>query len=211
MTINAFEKATGIKITKHSNGLKMEGFSSLSTCARDNVRCAENAKVKGSICAKCFASRAFNVHKNLEASTRRNGKILRDRLFEVSELPTLNADYFRIESFGDVGNVTQARNYIRLAKANPGTRFGWWTKNPDIIDAAIKLEGRPKNISFVLSSLMLNQEASAARWPWVDVVFTVYDKTHTDVKINCGGTHCMDCLRCYKKHRKLIHVAERLK
>lgn len=194
-----FKKTYGITISTHSG--KLSGMQSLSTSCMDNPRCALYAKCEGSICEKCYARNYQTFRGTLKNAMMKNGEVLREKLLD--EYPILNAAYFRIESFGDVANVTQARNYIRLAKRNPQTTFGWWTKNPDIVDAAILLEGRPENIVFIISSVYQNRRMNPfKRYPWVDKVFTVYTEDYIEehrVSINCGENQCMGCLQCYKR------------
>ena len=121
--------------------------------------------------------------------------------------------YLRIESFGDVANVIQARNYIRIIKAFPEKRCAIWTKNIAIWDTAFKAEGgKPKNTTFVLSSPYMNKPVSRTileNFPFIDHVFTVYDKKYAkqhNIKINCGGRKCMECIikkiNCYYRVNK---------
>ena len=206
-----FKKNTGITLSEHSG--KMEGIQSISTSCQDNLRCPNYQKCEGSICKFCFSNNYQNFRASLRESLIRNGIALRDHVMEINEFPLVNAYAFRIESFGDVDSVIQARNYIRFAKRNPQTRFGWWTKNPDIVDEAFRLEGgKPANISMVVSSIMLNEVRDVSMWNWVDVVFTVYTKAyllaHPEIKINCGKRKCLACLQCYKKHKGLIYINE---
>lgn len=209
-----FKKTYGVNTSVHEG--KMTGFHSWSTSCKDNARCAKNKECKGSICEDCYADNYQEFRTSLREACEKNGIVLRATLFEVKDLPILNDAYFRIEAFGDVDEgergIRQARNYIRLAKRNPHTRFGWWSKNPDILDEAIRIEGRPKNISFIISSLYCNQVRDVSKYPWVDGVFTVYTKeylaAHPEIKINCGTRQCLGCLRCYKQHKKLIYINE---
>ena len=128
-------------------------------------------------------------------------------------MPLLNYAYFRIESHGDLFNVTQARNYLRLIKKNPHVMFGWWTKSPRLIAEALKAEGMskpPKNVNIVQSGFFLNKEIKPA-YDWIDKVFIVYDEEHAkDKKINCGARSCLTCQRCYKKNTAKV-IREKLK
>lgn len=108
-------------------------------------------------------------------------------------------------------NVTQARNYIRLAKAHPDVVFGAWSKNQPVWLDAFREEGKPDNLSFVVSSLMLNKETGILPelLPYTDHRFTVYTKDHS-TDINCGARCCLTCQRCYKKDSD-FDVREQLK
>lgn len=200
ITVKSFEKATGVHFTLNHTG-KMEGMQSLSTSCICNPACIARMKDNKSICSHCFAAAMHNRYSALAACLEKNSDILYNRLFEICELPMINAAFFRFESFGDLGSVTQARNYIRLAKRNPWTRFAIWTKNPGYMAAAIREEGKPDNLNVILSSHYTNTPCDASRWLFVDKTFTVYDKDHqTGVNINCGSRKCLDCLLCYTKN-----------
>ena len=216
--IDWFAKEYGVKSSTHSG--KMTGIPSYSTSCLENERCAMYRHCDGSICEKCFAHAYMGFRKGLRESMQKNGEMLKSRVFEMDELPIINAAFFRYESFGDLDagekGITQARNYLRIARKNPHVRFGWWTKNPDILDKAIKAEGGyTKNISFVVSSIMINEVRDVSKFPWVNVVFTVYSPAylaeHPEIKINCGTRQCLGCLQCYKAHKKLVYVNELLK
>ena len=184
---------------------KLAGIKSLSTCCLDNRFCLFRMQDSNSICSHCYAATQQSRQHGLTDHNLINGVILRNVLFPVETLKTLplwNEKFFRIESFGDVENVTQARNYIRLAKAFPAVKVAAWTKNHNIWKKAFKLEGgRPANLSFVISSCFVNVEMEIPEDMENDVnhVFTVYDKEGAKrVKINCGGRKCMECLKAHK-------------
>ena len=188
-----------LHITKKHTG-KMAGMQSLSTSCKINPNCAKNALVKGSICAKCYAQRQMKVYKNLSPCLERNAEIVTSRVLEDNELPVINAAYFRFESFGDLINTTQVINYFNICKKNPDVHFALWTKNPHLIkDVA---DQKPKNLQIILSSLLINKEADKSNMPFIDKIFTVYDKetiAKDNIKINCGAKNCLKCHKCYVK------------
>ena len=192
-----------IHITENHGG-KMEGMASVSSNRRCNGRCLENAKIPGSICAVCYAEKLMKLRKNLANCLTRNYNILTRDIYPVTEMPIINRAFFRIESFGDVGNWIHAANYIRLIQRNPYTNFGWWTKNPDFLEEAFDRlgEGKPKNVQILLSSLFIDEPVKNHFW-FVDKTFTVHSKESVKegkVIINCQKTpdrKCINCLKCY--------------
>lgn len=215
INVKSFEKATGIHFTLNHTG-KMEGMQSLSTSCLCNPACAARMKDPSSICSHCFAAAMHKRYGALADCMENNSRILSGRLFEVSELPMINAAFFRFESFGDLINSTHARNYLRICKRNPWTRFALWTKNPAFLAAAIREEGKPDNLNIILSSPYINTPCDASRWPFVDKTFTVYDKPGQAAleasggRINCGSHKCLDCLLCYAKN-DVREICESLK
>lgn len=196
MLINEIIK---LHITTNHSG-KMTGMQSLSTSCKTNPNCAKYSKVKGSVCQKCYAQRQMKMYKNMSACFERNADVLTSRVLDKEELPLINACYFRFEAFGDLHNTTQLINYFNICKKNPDVHFALWTKNPYIVKEVA--DQKPKNLVILVSSLFLNTPVDIEKMPYIDKVFTVYDKdtiAKENVNINCGARNCLKCHRCYKK------------
>ena len=199
ITMKQFEKETGIKFNMNMSG-KMAGVNCLSTSNLVNPFCIARKKDPNSICFRCYADTTVKRYSALQRNMLNNTEILTERLFDVSEMPMINASIFRFEAFGDLLNDIQCVNYFRLCKANSGVRFALWTKNPGIVRQALKMESKPENLVIILSSAKIGERADAARFEFVDKTFTVYRKTEMPPeKINCGARACLACQRCYSK------------
>lgn len=199
-----------LHITKEHTG-KMKGMQSLSTSCKTNLNCAKNALIEGSVCAKCYAQRQMKIYKNLSPCLERNAEIVTSRVLEDNELPIINAVYFRFESFGDLINTTQVINYFNICKKNPDVHFALWTKNPFLIKEVA--DQKPENLNIILSSLFINDEASIKNLPFIDKIFTVYDKDtikEKNIDINCGARSCLECHKCYTKNN-IVQINEKLK
>ena len=208
-----------IHVTKHTDGTKMDGIQSISTSVLQNPICQARRKCEGSICAKCYANSLCKMRKSLEEHLAENMTKLSSRLLTRQEAALVPGSSIiaRIESFGDVANVTQARNYIRIIRQHPGSKWGVWSKNWGIWHAAFKAEGKPRNCTFVLSSPELNKRADVPEMmkSYVDHVFTVWDREAYDRlfrggKTECAGIQCMKCQKCYKK-RSSFYIDERVR
>jgi len=194
---------------------KLEGISSISSSVHDNCKCAAWRKVKDCICQLCYAFNQQAYQTGLKEHNIINGLILRNVLLPVKAFKALTIvfPYLRIESFGDVANVIQARNYIRIIKAFPRKRCAIWSKNLEIWKQAIDAEGKPDNTTFVFSSPYLNKQVSRTileRYSFIDHIFTVYTKKYAkehNITINCGGRKCLECIRkkinCYFRNDTL--------
>lgn len=209
--------AASVHITTHTKGTKMEGVSSISTTCQKNPICQKRAQQEGGVCAHCYAQKLCALRKALETHLEENYDLLTSRLLtprEASGVP-ISTTLCRIESFGDVANVTQARNYLRIIKGHRLTRFGIWSKNWGIWLAAFKKEGKPRNCTFVLSSMGINhQDAVDPRIKrYVDHVFTVWDaKSYAqfeDSPSHCAGVRCLNCQKCYRRGTS-FHINEKL-
>lgn len=198
-----------LNITTHDG--KMEGYYSLSTSCLMNPRCIARMANPDLICHECFSAALQAFREGLADRCVINSVVLSSVLIPIEyfrtgrknaikkALATLRE--FRLESFGDVINVIHARNYLRLVKAFPRTLFGMWTKNPDIWEEAIELEGgKPENLVWNESSPKKNERVKNPS-KHADHVFTVYDLKHAlelKERINCPLS-CADCGHCYNK------------
>ena len=211
-TLSNAKEISGLHFTTKHGG-KMEGMVSISTCVETNERCAKNAKIEGSICQKCFAARQMKYQKNMVSPLVKNQEILTSEVLPLEKLPIINNLYFRFEAFGDLNNDIQVINYFNMCYKNPKVKFALWTKNPDFIESAIdKGYDKPENLNIVLSSLFINKERKT-KYPFVDKIFTVYDKKYiaeNNVEINCGANNCFSCGLCYEKNGVKI-INEKLK
>ena len=211
--INDFKKYVGVHITTNHTG-KMRGMISLSTSCLCNKYCKAYAKDPKKVCHKCYAVTQMNYQKSMQPCFEKNTKILTESVIPKEYLPIINAAVFRFEAFGDIQNETQVINYFNICKKNKHVNFALWTKNPAIIDRAIKSgHAKPKNLQIVLSSHYLNKVADINRWSFVDKIFTVFTKDYIEennVKINCKGESCLLCQKCYHKNKE-IYMNEELR
>ena len=205
-----FKLVSCIWVVNH-NANKLQGISSISSSVCDNLFCKARQAIKDCICKFCYAFNQQSYQTGLKEHNILNGIILRNILIPVEMFKVLPIlfPYLRIESFGDVANVIQARNYIRIIKAFPEKRSAIWSKNIAIWEQAFILEGKPDNCTYVHSSSELNKPVviDRNRYWFVDHVFTVYTKQYAkehNITINCGGKKCMVCIlekkNCYYRN-----------
>lgn len=208
------DRITAVKLVAasyHDSG-KIEGITSLDSSALSCEFCKtmrENAQHNSAIvCGDCYAAALARFRVNMEQRHRLNQDILSDTLFEIDELANIpfNTIYNRFNSDGDIENTIQARNYLRIAKANSNKHFALWFKNLPAVKAARELEGKPENVIFIYSSCMIgfSSERIMEMFPWIDYVFTVYpdhDSTNKAIAAGaceCNGRKCFDCgYKCY--------------
>ncbi len=201
-----------VAISDYMSG-KMQNIGSISTSCEKNPICLARMKAGDSICAECFAYNTVRRYSELGKNCAMNYELLTSEVLPVEMLPIFKpeVEIIRIESFGDVGNVTHAINYINIINANPHVTFAWWSKNAWIINEAFAQCGKPKNVVMIESSEKLNVQKEKSEN--FDKVFTVYDSEHIasgNVNINCGARSCDTCRRCYSKRTGAV-VNEKLK
>lgn len=222
LTVDEFEFYTGIKFS-HDMGGKMKDILSLSTCCLINPLCRKRLENKVGVCAECFAEFVTLSYKGVTENTCYNYIVLSETDLPLALIPYIDRNELRLESFGDVGTMIQAKNYIKFALANPHCMVSVWTKNPWLYDAAFKAMGIakcPENFTVILSSQFLNIETKIPekyRY-FVKKTFTVYTAEYLIANklpasfINCGGRSCKHCERCYcKANHSETHIHELLK
>lgn len=192
-------------ITEHTTGDKLEFIKSINTNPLDNPICIKRNMRKDLICSKCFSIRRLKFRKNNNPKLSRNTRILTSAIIPDRAVPFLNALFFRIESFGDLQNDIQAINYINLILKNCLTQFAWFTKNPIFIKKALeKGYKKPDNVQIIFSVCKINNICTAAAikrvFPFIDKIFIVCTGEYIDlnnITVNCGGSHCYNCLNCF--------------
>lgn len=222
LTVEEFEVYTGVKFS-HDMGGKMDGILSLSTCCLLNPLCRERLEKKIGVCAECFAEALMLAKEGVTENTCYNYTVLSTVEIPVELIPYIGRPELRLESFGDVGTVTHAVNYINFAVYNPDCAVTVWTKNPWLYAAAFERLGIstcPDNLTIIRSSQYLNIEADIpAKYAWfIRKTFTVYTAEYLIENnlpanfINCGGRSCKHCQRCYlAAHKSETHIREILK
>ena len=221
-SLTSLEKRVFIEKSISDHTGKMEGIPSISTSVKLNPNCIRNQACKGSICEHCYANAYAGFRKELRNKLEINTLFYSKYELTKRDVPIINSKYFRFESFGDLINTTQVKNYFTIARANPDTFFVLWTKNPSIIGKAI-LDGAkvPKNFRIIVSELYLNQPISGryfanlkSLFPFISKLFSVYSPDYIQehkISINCGGKKCLECMRCYSKSDRTKLIREKLK
>ena len=217
----------GLHFTTKHNG-KMSGMTSLSTTCKCNPICIKRIECAGraaemikenplrtdvSICGLCFSDRQQDYMGSMTEPLARNYKILNNGIIRDDWLPVLNVLYFRGESFGDFASVNAVINFANLARKNPDTIFGVWTKNISFFKTAYYMGKKagigypiPLNVIVIQSSRYINRKDEKS--DRADAVFTVYTREYAElhnIPITCGARACLTCLRCYKRCFDLAH------
>ena len=169
---------------------KMKNIPSISVSSLTNDFCQLMSNVKDSVCGVCYSNRLSKFRKNLEVKLLHNSTLLSENLLADKELPVFNNRYVRFNSFGEIINDIHMENLIAIAKKNPYTNFGLWTKRTDIV---LKYDKIP-NIKYIFSVSKIDGECTDRK------VLDYFDKTFTAISnkenANCHGA-CADCMLCY--------------
>lgn len=217
--MTAADKAIFISQSISKHGGKMSGIPSISTSALCNEFCTSCSGC-GLAPQHCYAKKYIKLRPALAAKLESNTEFYTNIILSSNDIPTINAAICRFESFGELQNETQLYNYCNIAYNNEHCNFTLWTKRPEIIAAYAEKHVLPDNLNKIFSSPVINQskyeEYMELYGGLFNAVFTVYTKEYAakhNININCGGRHCLDCMKCYGRmdHNKPIEINELLK
>ena len=222
--------------TKKSKS-KLDGGCSVSTdchgcnfCRKMWEKALKEIALKGDtniICSRCYSDTDGKCHKGLANRNMVNKAILNvdipQQAWNESFSIPMFAEFYRTQSFGETDTVTEARNFIRIHRVVEriwAILNATWSKNSPIWARAFDLEGKPDSMVYVQSSPRINVRTPIAPCikKYCDHRFTVFDedylRNHPEIKINCGGRSCRECITqgkgCYY-HNTEFDINEKLK
>ena len=176
-------------LSDHKNSGKLAGFKSLSTSSICNPFCNKMCENPENVCAYCYARRALNTYrKNMIPKLTRNYEFFTTVELTEKDIPFIPTEQLRFESFGEIANGIQYRNYNMIAEKNKHCYSVLWTKNNAIVQR--NLSSKSSNLHLIRSSRKLNF-ADELIYPY-EKVFTVYDCEKSIGRQNCFG-HCETC------------------
>ena len=197
-----------MKISKLTG--KLKGFEAINTNTLSNAFCSK-MRATDAICQDCYsASMLQGVRKNCVEPWQRNSDEL-SKAIPIENLPTINAHSFRFHAHGELINYVHLENFMNIAKANPFTTFGLWTKRLGYVRKYLKNNSRLDNVILIYSNT--SKERKMKRPPkGFDKVFnSLYDDTVTSKNEKlCTGKSCMECMACYR-HNNFDVIVEKVK
>ena len=212
-----------LKFTHHT-AEKMRGIDSLSTYKKTSSVCRWLSQ-NGGICAKCYAEKSIKLYNAaLTPLLIYNTLLLKYIDIDGDNIPYINSKYFRFEAFSDLQGSKHFKNLIAICKKNKSVIFTLWTKTGYLLEKYIKNENikkLPSNLNIVYSEFNINNKTpleymqgmqSVIKSPNALKCFIVYDSEN--LRKNSGfylcKNRCIDCLKCYKKSKKILYIAEKI-
>lgn len=222
---NTFKKYK-LKYSQH-NAEKMKGIQSLSTYKKtsDICRFLSMHTHTNIICEKCYAEKSLSLYKSsLTPALIYNTLLLKYIDLDLSQIPYINDKYFRFEAFSDLQSSKHLKNLFLICKKNKETLFTLWTKAgytlKNMMDKE-QLNKIPNNLNIVISECYINKKTDLQYLKNLQGVinsknnlkaFCVFD--NEDMRQNSNmylcKNKCIDCLKCYKKSKDIIYIAEKL-
>lgn len=116
------------------------------------------AKIKGSICSKCYASKGSYVWRTTkEAMQKRLESITSDLWVSAMVKMIGNKPYFRWHDSGDIQDLSHFEKICQVAEAMPNTKFWIPTREVGIIKEYAKDKVIPKNLIVRLSAMFIDK------------------------------------------------------
>ena len=154
-------------------------------------------KVKGSVCASCYALKGnYTRYKAIKAAQYVRLKSLQDsRWIEAMTAQVKRSEYFRWHDAGDVQDLDHLKKIYAVCEATPATKHWMPTREAWIKD---HLASKPDNLVIRFSPPMIGQRNDT--WPNSSMVV---EKDATCPAPNQGG-QCGSCRQCWDPAVKVV-------
>ena len=154
-------------------------------------------KVKGSVCASCYALKGnYTRYKAIKAAQYVRLKSLQDsRWIEAMTAQVKRSTYFRWHDAGDVQDLNHLNKIFEVCRLTPDTKHWMPTREAWIKD---HLNRKPDNLVIRFSPPMIGQRNDS--WPNSSMVV---EKDATCPAPSQGGK-CGDCRQCWDSTVKVV-------
>ena len=154
-------------------------------------------KVKGSVCASCYALKGnYTRYKAIKAAQYVRLEALKDqRWIAAMVAQIIRQKFFRWHDAGDIQSPEHLQKIFRVCELTPETRHWMPTREAQFLKD-IDPETVPKNLIIRMSSHMVDQ-APVTFWPWTSTV------TSGQGQASCPApkqnNSCGDCRACWDR------------
>jgi len=156
-------------------------------------------KVKGSVCASCYALKGnYTRYKAIKAAQYVRLDSLKHPLWTAAMIAQVKRQkYFRWHDAGDVQDLDHLNKIFEVCRLTPNTNHWMPTR-----EAWVKehLPRSPKNLVIRFSPPMINQRAPES-WPNSSMVI---DKGYHTCPAPSQGGQCGDCRQCWDPKVKVV-------
>ena len=197
MNLREAREATG-----HKTGLgkpsKMPGYSTSLPAAACKVG-AKLARVKGSVCASCYAKKGNYLYESVQGGLQRrlealvNSRWAEGMIKLVGHYTNENDPYFRIHDSGDFQSVKHIEQWVAVARALPWVNF--WAPSREarmVAQARRTVTDWPANLVIRISAPMVGR-ASKISGPTSSVDAGVGHRCPAPTQ----GNKCGPCRACW--------------
>jgi len=154
-------------------------------------------KVKGSVCASCYALKGnYTRYKAIKAAQYVRLKAIEDsRWIEAMTAQVKRSTYFRWHDAGDVQDLNHLNKIYEVCRLTPDTKHWMPTREAWIKD---HLDSKPNNLVIRFSPPMIGQRNDS--WPNSSMVVT----EGASCPAPSQGNSCGDCRACWDPSVKVV-------
>lgn len=161
------------------------------------------AKLKTSVCNKCYAMRGFYPTPNVvNALARRFDSLSNPDWVEAMTLAisgTEGSGYFRWFDSGDIQSLAHLKQIAQIAKNLPNIKFWLPTKEYRIVSEFTAKNKLPENLTIRISGYMIDGPPPVALANRMGVVTSSVSKTSWTCPAGSQGNKCLQCRACWDK------------
>ena len=191
MKVKEAKQITG-SLTRTSN---MPGLS-YSLPAWECKTGSKLRKIKGSVCASCYALKGnYTRYKAIKAAQYQRLEALKRPGWVTAMVAQIKRQkFFRWHDSGDIQDLDHLNKIFEVCRLTPGTRHWMPTREAKILNQ-IQPEVVPSNLIIRMSSHMIDQ-GPVKFWPWTS---TVTSKGGASCPAPKQGNSCQDCRACWDR------------
>ena len=154
-------------------------------------------KVKGSVCASCYALKGnYTRYKAIKAAQYVRLKAIEDsRWIEAMTAQVKRSTYFRWHDAGDVQDLNHLNKIYEVCRLTPDTKHWMPTREAQFLKE-IDPATVPPNLIIRMSSHMIGQ-GPVKQWPWTSTVSTVPEARTCPAPDQ--GNECGSCRACWDR------------
>lgn len=210
-TITLFKNKEEAKKVAHSLSItsKMPCDSYSLPIANCNVG-SRLAKIKGSICSKCYASKGSYVWKPTKNAMQRRLNSIKDPLWIDAMIKLIgNKPYFRWHDSGDIQDLDHFSKICEIAIRMPKTQFWIPTREVGIIKEYAQNNIIPNNLIVRLSAMFIDKKVIIPK-SLQGIKNIVTSNVHsinpigTECKAYQNNNECGSCRACWNTDIKSI-------
>ena len=177
---------------------------SYNTPAANCITGAKLAKVKGSICAQCYATRGNYRFPAVQNAMRR-------RLDSISLPQWVDAmvtaisgwegsGFFRWHDSGDIQSLAHLEKIVEIARRLPSIKFWLPTREYSIVAEYVGKNGAfPENLTVRLSAYMVEGKPPTQLAARLNVQTSGVSRSGFSCPSSEQGNKCLDCRACWDK------------
>ena len=154
-------------------------------------------KIKGSVCASCYALKGnYTRYPAIKDAQYVRLEALKDTKWIAAMVAQIiRQKYFRWHDAGDIQDMKHLYKIFRVCELTPETKHWMPTREAQFLNQ-IKPEEVPKNLIIRMSSHMIDQKP-VKFWPWTSTVTS--KKEGATCPAPKQGGKCGDCRSCWNR------------